>query len=461
MKRASYESTFRHRDPAVVLRRVQRIGAGAPNDLNGATLLGTAAWFGHIEAVVWLLDAGEDINRTAEDGDTPLLSALASIQTHSLPGSFEVARLLLDRGARIDLSGDHGDTPLHRAASIDTSEQIPVMLLAAGANPAAIADGGLTPTHRAARSVNLPMLIALAEAGADVTVADDTGRTALFYALEATSGTNWARQPDGSLLWDGIPVVHWLAEHGVPLDTVLPETGRTVLMDACAHQRPELVRLCLSAGVPVDSTDANGRTALFFADGACGAMLLEAGADPNVRDAEHATVWDTTRPGSDMDLLLQQHGFAERPGIYAGFPDRRGKTKLMFACEREDLAAVQTFVHSGDVNTTDRYGKTALHYLLARRHHDKDTVAVLRALLAAGIDVRIASKVGATALHIIAKHLVPERAIVKALLAGGADPHQPDGRGKTPLEIMRSRSHDPDTLALLVNAAADTGSSGS
>lgn len=437
-----------------MLERVRRIGPGAPPDANGATLLGTAAWFGHAEAVEWLLDHGEPIDVRATSKETPLLAALQSIATNSLASCFEVARRLIERGASVHARDEYGNTPLHHAAGIDISERTPSMLLERGADVSARNDHGVAPVHCAAEGLNLPLLERLVRAGADVAAVDDDGRTTMLYALDATNGRTWTRQPDGSLVWDGIPIIHWLADRGVALDTVLPGDGRTTLMFACLHDRPELVELCLRAGVDVNARDNQGKTALFFARDACAKLLLDAGADAHLRDAAGATAWDGVVAGSRKDALLQAAGFPPRPSRYDGYPDARGRTRLMIAAKHEDLAAVQRFVATDDVNARDRYGRTALHYLLDQRYMDNKTLAVLRALLAsAAIDPSAASKAGATPLHLLAKYSLPERELVQLLLARGADPSRVDQSGRTPADIMSARTHDPDVLALLTTGS--------
>jgi ankyrin repeat protein len=294
------------------------------------------------------------------------------------------------------------------------------------------------------------LLERLAAAGGDLTATDDDGKTALFYVLDATNGRHWTRRPDGSLAWNGTPVIHWLTDRGVSLAASLLETGTTTLMAACAHDCPALVDRCVRAGVDLDRVDARGKTALFYADGECARLLLEAGADPTIRDSGDATAWDVTRPGGVKDALLQARGFPPRPDRYAHFPDARGRTRLMMACEREDLEAIERFVSTGDVNARDRYGKTALHYLLSSGYFDDNTVTALDTLLAhPEIDASARSKAGTTALHLVARTLLPDRRLVEALLARGADPNLADATGKTPRAIMESRTHDPEVLALL------------
>jgi ankyrin repeat protein len=108
---------------------------------DGFTALHLAAFFGHAEAVLLLLDGGADPNavaRSAQIGPVqPLHSAAAT-------GRLECVRLLLANGADVNARQGGGFTALHAAAASSDTE-LARLLLAAGADATARADDGLEP----------------------------------------------------------------------------------------------------------------------------------------------------------------------------------------------------------------------------------------------------------------------------------------------------------------------------
>jgi uncharacterized protein len=110
--------------------------------------------------------------------------------------------------------------------------------------------------------------------------------------------------PDGPLGWRssrGESLLHWVVEtpHVPVLDWLLTfpahineptDTGYTPLMWACYCRQPAMVRRLLAHGANLQATDPKGKTALHYA---CSrewvggvALLLEQGADPDIRDRD-------------------------------------------------------------------------------------------------------------------------------------------------------------------------------
>jgi hypothetical protein len=80
--------------------------------------------------------------------------------------------------------------------------------------------------------------------------------------------------------------------------------------------------------------------------------------------------------------------------------------------------------------------------------------AMLRLVLAAGADPNHANDYGQTALHRAAQ--VSDVAVVRALLDAGADPNRKDASGATPLDDARASGHDELEALLLENGAVET-----
>lgn len=107
---------------------------------DGWTPLHMAVFFGHIDLVRLLLDAGADIDALSKNGQdlTPLHSALAN------PHHARVGLLLIEKGADITLAQSDGYTPLHYAAANGTDDVV-IHLLAMNANRSAKTKDGKTP----------------------------------------------------------------------------------------------------------------------------------------------------------------------------------------------------------------------------------------------------------------------------------------------------------------------------
>jgi ankyrin repeat protein len=195
-----------------------RIAAGDAVDARsryGWSALMFAAWKGHREQVVMLLDAGADPNarsgavpsRFETVGGHPPSNALREAISN---GHLDIARLLMDRGAKPD--------------------------------PGAVALAG--------GKGDIELLENLAKRGVDWNAPSESAlhATALCSAASAGKRDNAA----------------WLLRHGAEPDVIA--VGQTALDEAVYHDHPELVRLLLENGADPNLTFDRGReTALFSA----------------------------------------------------------------------------------------------------------------------------------------------------------------------------------------------------
>jgi ankyrin repeat protein len=111
---------------------------------DGWTALHLAAFFGHVEAVRLLLDAGAPVSAVSSNSmrNTPLHAASAG-------GHSASALLLIERGADVHAADAGGHTPLHIAAENGLADVVRA-LVAAGADPHAVDAEQKTPLSRAA-----------------------------------------------------------------------------------------------------------------------------------------------------------------------------------------------------------------------------------------------------------------------------------------------------------------------
>ena len=387
------------------------------------------------KAVRSLLTQKADVNARSSDGSTALLW-LAHWN------DAETADLLLKAGADANTSNDFGMTPLSQACTNGSFEFVR-LLLKSSANPNTAIATGETPLMTCAKTGNADAVRLLVEYGAAVNAKEPAqGQTALMWAAAE-------RHPN---------VVSALIALHADLKAHSKE-GFTPIHFSARVGDLESVKLLLAAGVDVNiqtQTQTNqtktadndepvvtvGVTRAPRAGGAAGytpllvatlraqaevaLYLLDHGADPNIEAAGFTPLhWASTT----------WEGYAANP-VYgfedpmSGIPDRQAKLRLVKAL----------LAHGANVNArmtkrqpsfatgyTDAVGATPL--LLAA---SVDDVEMMRILLAAGGDPKIATATKATAImaatglnHGIGESLVTEAQAmdaVKLLLDLGLDP---------------------------------------
>ena len=123
--------------------------------------------------------------------------------------------------------------------------------------------------------------------------------------------------------------------------------------------------------------------------------------------------------------------------------DRAGRTALHLAVIRGRQGEARNLLEQGaDPNLQDNRGESSLHYAF-RARADREAMAAL--LLEHDADPNLSSRGGVTPLHFAALSS-PEG--VEMMLAAGADRDAADRRGRTPLDVARSRGRE-DIAAIL------------
>jgi uncharacterized protein len=391
--------------------RLLRAGA----DVNAAnryavTPLKLAAINGDAKLLKRLLDAGGDANAAGTDGETLLMTAARA-------GHVDAARLLIERGAEVDArEGWHGQTALMWAAA----QGHPAMLrelIAHGADVNArsnqenwerqvtseprdkwLPPGGLTPLLFAARENCLdclPVLIeagaelntttpdgisavvialinghydvagALLEAGTDPKLADYTGRTALYAAIDFNTMVK-SNRPAPKVLENrltGLDVARIALEHGADVNARL--------------KRLPPYRAKLDRGN--DGMLGGGTTAFLRAakagDLPAMKLLLEHGADATLAP---------TRNGISPLMAAAGLGTSEE--------DTTGRQKT----QSQAIEAIQLLLDRGtDINAKANDGQTAVHGAAMQGYDD-----VIRFLASKGAALDTPDKDGFTPLDV-------------------------------------------------------------
>jgi len=394
-----------------LIDRLLRAGADV-NAANryGVTPLRLAAVNGDAKLLEALLEAGGNSNAVGKDGETLLMTAARG-------GHVEAARLLLERGAEVDARELwHGQTALMWAAAQGHPAMLRELIIhGADVNARSnveqwerqmtseprdkwLPPGGLTPLLFAARENCLACLPVLVEAGADVSattpdgisavvmalinghfdaagalidagtdpnLADYTGRTALYAAIDFNTMVK-SNRPAPKVLENrltGLDVARLLLERGANVNATL--------------KRLPPYRAKLDRG---NDTMLGGGTTPFLRAAKAGdlpalRLLLEHGADPTLAPA---------RSGINALMAAAGLGTAEQ--------DTTGRQKT----QQQAIEAIQLLLDRGlEVNAQATDGQTALHGAAMQGFDD-----VIRFLAAKGAQLDTADKDGFTALDV-------------------------------------------------------------
>jgi ankyrin repeat protein len=204
---------------------------------------------------------------------------------------------------------------------------------------------------------------------------------------------------------------------GIALPASAQSARATALHAAAARDDVAALRQLLRQGAAIDARDESGATALLVAAhgnriGAARA-LIEAGV--NAKDNSQDSAY-----------------------LYAGAQGHLEILKL-------------TLSHGADLESTNRYGGTALIPAAERGH-----VETVRTLIKAGVAVDHVNKLHWTALLeaiILGDGGMRHRQIVDLLVKAGANVNLADGGGVTPLQHARSRNFEEIEKRLIAAGA--------
>jgi hypothetical protein len=223
----------------------------------------------------------------------------------------------------------------------------------------------------------------------------------------------YSRQILAATVMLGLVAINAIGQDGTAMPVIEQSELQDFLVAARANNTDKL-NAGLKAGIPVDSSDASGRTALMIATHAnaidAARVLIEAGADVNAKDRLH-----------------------DSPYLYAGAEGRLEILKMTVAA-------------GADLKAVNRYGGTAL---IPAAHHGH--VEVVRYLLTTKTDIDHVNFLGWTALLeavILGDGGPTYQEIVDLLLKAGAETSIGDKEGVTALEHARLRGQAEITRLL-------------
>ncbi|CUG86563.1 ankyrin repeat protein, putative [Bodo saltans] len=339
-----------------------------------------------VECVTLLIHAGADCHATNRSKRSALMYAAQE-------GDPFVVKLLLEQGVEVDVAdGIDNATALHFAARQSDDFQKALSTWALKAVSIHSIDVAALTTSFLQRGASCARL--LLAAGAFVDGRDKEGCTATIMAAKR-----------GKLF-----MIQCLEEFGADVNLV-SRIGAVALHAAAFGGHLDVVRTLIGFGADVSPAAMNGLTVLHVASTIeCAQALIDAGASTFARD-------------------------------------NNGRTTLMYAAAKGDVATVRLFLKSGvDPNVTDKGGITAL--FLAAVEGFAEAVA---ALIEGGADFSFADENGVTAL-MRASHNVECAALLIA--TDGASLHTRCNAGRSAIHYAAIRG-DAATIRLMVEKGAD------
>ncbi len=348
-----------------------------------------------------LIDAGANVNLGLPQGETPLMLA-------SRTSGVEAVRLLIDKGANVNVVEQwQGQTPLMYAAAADRGA-VAAELIKAGADVNArtpindlperkhavryfveIPLAGFTPIMFAARSGAVEAIKALAEGKADLNAKTPEGFSPLVIALDnlhfdaAKVLVEAGASADGGglvALVDARNRVNYVGEFQVPTGAESSLEVLELMLKSGADLMSRLPDHLLDRDArflppPPKLTDLALIRAARSSDVDAMRLLVEAGADPSLRDDQRGGITPlvAVMAGPELPQLIE----AERQ-----------------PSEQKAIAALDFLLEKGANPTVgNALGTTALHTAALR-----DYPGVIKHLAERGVDLNVADSEGFTPL---------------------------------------------------------------
>ena len=400
------------------------------------TPLCAAANHGKSRIVSLLIEYNVDVNLMAETGSRPLFCATGKHR-------WSIVEMLLDAGADVNLASSKGVTPLMIAGSASMMQ----LLIERGASVDLADDMGWTALMYSTWGNICARTVSLLEAGADASLRNMGGKTALDLAKEKNN-TSMVRvllaARDGCLA--GID-----ASRVGPAQTDTDGSDYGLLPPVASHQEGEAaVALVLSgdkvqggkveqaeakrSGSDAGATQRSSTTAeaqrLHNAckngDHSVVSRLFAAGVDPNTSCFGVTPLYVAAKAGWEriVSLLIEYK-------VDVDCLTLTGSRPLTGAASMGNLRIVELLLDAGgDVNLASSTGITPL--MVA------SSVPVLKLLLARGALLDLVDESGCTALYHAARRR--RAASIPLLFDAGADASLRDAQGNTALDVARLKN---------------------
>ena len=406
------------------------------------------------EVIQIIIDHGADVNATDKNSITTLMIACQMANADAI-------NILLNAGADPMLSDINGATWIHHAVETGCSKEVLQAIIDHGADVNAANMQNWTALMTACAKSNADAINVLLKAGADPNIANVNGETCLYCAVRGACNRE---------------VLQVIIDHGGDVNAT-NKNKETVLLKACRHRNIGAIKVLLNAGADpnianddgytclsyavlydcskemfqaiidhfgdLNATNKNNETALLVAFGngnkVAISVLLNAGADPNIANADGDTPlhYGVRRYGRHISHCLSSDVLQAviDHGGDVNATNKNNETALLKACENGNEGAISVLLNAGaDPNIANDDGDTSLHYgvrIYGKPKWHCLSSNVLQAIIDHGGDVNAINKNKETALLKACEN--ENEGAISVLLNAGADPNIANTDGDTPL----------------------------
>ena len=409
------------------------------------------------------IELGVDINGRANGDDTPLIVAAAN-------GQLEMVKDLINLGADIEAQNDISATPLV-LASYHGYKDIVKYLIDSGANVNAVGKSdNWTALMSAVSGDHLEIVKLLLKAGADASIVNNDGKTALDIAKEDSSAsfkllsdndenvsndninTNKLESFRTAVINGDVNAVEKFL-NDIDVDTPIQYDGTlsSPLLIASQLGHSSLVKLLIEHDADINFRNSVGDTPLVMAafkgKERAASLLLKAGAKVDMADhSSQATPLMIASYQNYYGIVYELLNY----GANINAVDDDGWSSLMSAASVGNDDIVHLLIDSGaDVNLVNNEGKTALD--LADDEVTRKTI--LDAGGKSGKENTSNSSNNKTS-DIFAAVSSGDLLLVKELLDSGVDIDVQDSKDYTPL-LLALRDYHPKIAEYLIRNGAN------
>ncbi|XP_031549468.1 uncharacterized protein LOC116287002 [Actinia tenebrosa] len=383
-----------------------------------------------------------DINVIDNQGKTVLMYAVQYIKTSFVSE-------LIDSGAQINVADKDGKTALiYCAPSLMKVKGVWCIGYKKSRNPQELEQAKISTISNIVTVASM-----LIQAGADINVSDNEGKTALIYSL---------RDEDKRLSCA-------LIKAGANL-SIMDENGKTALFYAVLYNRSSVVQVLIDGGADINLCDCEGKTALIH----CAQHQIQTREKQRMYRYRYSMsrYHDGDHPGSDRNDHNTVASILIKSSADLNKTDNKGRTALIYSLLNDNQDLARTLIEAGaDINVVDQDGHTALFYALignkerARVENlmksfsisdsEEETTSSLSAqdserlvikLINAGADVNLKYDKDETALIYSARN--GNKILVSALIKAGAEVNAIDNEGKTALINCTCYGDNPRSLRM-------------